>query len=300
MDAETTKGKWIGGLAEWVEHDIAYLSIAFTWKVDEAIEKAAMHSFLGRRVIAGGPGLFLPEMRKLMVPHAEIQQSFPDAVRFHNPLATRASRGCPVGCWFCTVPAMDGKEFTLLPEFPVRPILCDDNLSGLPIDYQKFIIDRYRKEGVELIDANSGFEPQTFTEEIYELWRDINRGPWRFAFDESKERTDVHRVMRMLQDLPSKRKRVYVLIGNEPFAECMQRISEVIEMGCEPYVQPLMKLNARERQPWVRFDWTERTLMDVTRWANKFVWRSVPFAEYDRGKRKSRAIVYDETQGLFV
>ena len=53
--------------------------------------------------------------------------------------ATFASRGCPVGCWFCIVPKMEGKAFTLLPDFPVRPILCDNNLSALPVDYQRFV-----------------------------------------------------------------------------------------------------------------------------------------------------------------
>ena len=38
----------------------------------------------------------------------------------------------------------EGREFTLRPDFQVRPILCDNNLSALPAEYQKHIIDRYR------------------------------------------------------------------------------------------------------------------------------------------------------------
>lgn len=162
--------EWIGGLAEWVRGDTAYLSVAFTWKIDEAIEKAMMHRFQGRKVIAGGPGLFTSQIRKVIEPYAEIGTEYPDAVVHHNPIATRASRGCSAqerGCKVpCIVPAMDGHEFTLFPEFPVRPILCDDNLSALPFDYQKFIVDRYLAEGIELQDANSGFEPATFTEDV--------------------------------------------------------------------------------------------------------------------------------------
>lgn len=293
-------GKWIGGLAEWIEGDTAYLSIAFTWKIEEAIEHAILHKFLGRKVIAGGPALFLPEMRKLIEPHADLGDKIPDALVHHNPMATIASRGCPVGCWFCIVPAMEGTEFTLIPDFPVRPMLCDNNLSALPMEYQKHIVSRYIAEKVSLLDANSGFEPATFTEDVYRLWKPINQGPWRFAFDEIKERDDVHRVMKMLKAEPARKKRVYVLIGNEPFEECMQRIHEVIAAGCEPHVQPVIKLNARERQPWVRFDWTERKLRDVARWANGFVWRNTPFTEYDHTFKKKRAMVYDEQQGLFL
>jgi hypothetical protein len=44
---------------------------------------------------------------------------------------------------------------------------------------------------VPLLDANSGFEPRTFDEEVYARWRVINRGPWRFAYDDQAERADV-------------------------------------------------------------------------------------------------------------
>jgi hypothetical protein len=50
---------WIGGLAEWIEGDTAYLSVAFTWKLPEALERAAWFKASGYRVVAGGPGLFV-------------------------------------------------------------------------------------------------------------------------------------------------------------------------------------------------------------------------------------------------
>jgi hypothetical protein len=294
---------WIGGLAEWDDGDIFYLSVAFTWKLDEAYSRAVFARACGKKVIAGGPALFLNQMQHELFGVAEIGSHFPDAVRFHNPDATIASRGCPVGCGFCIVPAMEGLEFTLLPDFPVRPVLCDNNLSALPAEYQDHIISRYRAEGVRLTDANSGFEPITFTAEVYARWKALvndGRGPWRFAFDEMKEREQVLAVMEMLKDEPQRRKRVYVLIGNEPFAECMSRIADVIAGGCEPHVQPVMKLNALERVPWVRHDWTAQKLKDVARWANAWVWKKAPFAEYDRTMKTSTAERYDVQQGLFL
>lgn len=293
---------WVGGLAEWEDEDTVYLSIAFTWKLDDAYMRAIFHSARGKKVRAGGPALFLAKMKHRLADVAEMGGDVPDAVRYHNPEATIASRGCPVGCWFCIVPAMEGKAFTMLPDFPVRPILCDNNLSALPADYQDHIIRRYRDEGVKLTDANSGFEPITFTPDVYARWRDLineGRGPWRFAYDETGERKDVLRVMKMLADEPQKRKRVYVLIGNEPFDECMNRIQEVIDNGCEPHVQPFMKLNALERSPHPRHDWNKQKLIDVARWANGWVWKKAPFSEYRRSRKASHAPVYDERQGLF-
>ena len=295
-------GKWVGGLAEWEDADTVFLSVAFTWRLDDAYMRAVFHRARGMKVRAGGPALFLVKMQHRLSDVAEVGGDFSDAVRFHNPLATFASRGCPVGCWFCIVPAMEGKTFTMLPDFPVRPILCDNNLSALPADYQDHIISRYRGAGVKLTDANSGFEPITFTPDVYERWSGIineGRGPWRFAYDETRERDDVLRVMKMLADEPQKRKRVFVLIGNEPFEDCMRRIQEVIDHGCEPHVQPFMKLNALERKPHPRHDWTPQLLTDVARWANGWVWKRAPFSEYKRDRKSANAPVYDERQGLF-
>jgi hypothetical protein len=53
------QSKWIGGLAEWIEGDTAYLSIAFTWKLDEARDRADWYRRLGYKVKAGGPATFV-------------------------------------------------------------------------------------------------------------------------------------------------------------------------------------------------------------------------------------------------
>lgn len=276
--------RWSGGLAEWIEGGTAFISIAFTWRLPEARDHALWYRSMGYQVQAGGPAVFV--RKHYLEDVAEVGGNCPDAIVRHHPQATIASRGCPVGCWFCIVPKMEGREFTLIPDFTVRPILCDNNLSALPADYQEHVIARYEASGIPLLDANSGFEPRTFDEAVYARWRRINRGPWRFAYDDHAERQYVIRVMRMLRDEPAKRKRVYVLIGNEPVAACLERIQEVIAWGGEPHVQPYIKLNALERRPKVRFDWTEQLLIDMARWANRRLWRYTDFQGY-RGAVKS-------------
>lgn len=205
---------------------------------------------------------------------------FADALIHHNPDATVASRGCPMNCSFCIVPKMEGTTFTLIPEFSPRPILCDNNVSALPLEYQNHIIGKYKSSGVKLIDINSGFEPTTFDKDTFMRWKEINRGPWRFAYDEEKEGDAVYHVTRILKDIPASLKRVYVLIGNEPFESCYRRIMQVIEWGCEPHVQPMIALNAMQKKPVVKFDWTENKLKDLSRWSNRWLWRSIPFADY--------------------
>ncbi|RUV66219.1 MAG: hypothetical protein EOR26_05030 [Mesorhizobium sp.] len=290
-------GRWSGGLAEWTDDDTAYLSVAFTWRLNDAYQRARWYKAAGYKVRAGGPGIFT--RKHFLADVAEIGGSIPDAVVHHNPMATFASRGCPVGCWFCIVPKMEGKAFTLLPDFPVRPVLCDNNLSALPADYQDHIVSRYLAAAVPLLDANSGFEPRTFDDDVYQRWKVINRGPWRFAYDDMAERSFVERVMRMLAAVSPRQTRVYVLIGNEPFAACMERIREVMAWGGEPHVQPFMKLNALERRPFPRFDWNEQLLRDVARWANSpMIWRKTPFSDYRRSAKTRER--YDEQVGMFV
>ena len=270
--------KWSGGIAEWIEGDTAFVSVAFSWKLFDAYQRAVWLKQQGYKVRVGGPGTFA---NKTFFDGVADYGGEVDALVHHNPNATIASRGCPVGCSFCIVPVMEGKTFTLIPEFTPRPILCDNNISALPVDYQEFIISKYNKIGMRIEDINSGFEPQTFDEECYLRWKPINAGAWRFAYDETKEEADVYKVTQMLKDVPAGLKRVYVLIGNEPFEACYRRILQVIEWGCEPYVQPMLALNTLVKKPMIRYDWTPKKLQYLTRWVNRWTWRSVKFEDYD-------------------
>ena len=274
---------WSGGLAEWTEGDTAYISVAFSWKLPEAYQRAIYYRAAGYNVRAGGPAVYIRP--KYLADVAQIGGEV-DAIVHHNPLATVASRGCPVGCYFCIVPRMEGKEFTLLWDFVPRPVLMDNNLSALPVEFQEHIIRRYLETNTPLLDANSGFEPRTFTEETYRRWKHINRGPWRFAYDETAEGEDVRRMMQILKNEPASSKRVYVLIGNEPKEQCLERIKRVIEWGGEPHAQPFMALNTLIKRPLVRHDWTEQELTNMARWANRRIWRRANYEDYKRSLQR--------------
>lgn len=272
---------WRKAAAHWREGDTAFISVAFTWQLPGARKIAEYYRSIGcTRIRAGGPGTFT--QKKFLADLCEVGGSIPEALARHNPFATRASYGCPVGCWFCIVPKMDGKTFTLIDNFVPRPILCDDNLSALPAEFQRHVVARYQASGIPLVDANSGFEPATFDDEVYARWKPILRGPWRFGFDEASEGTNVERAFRILKDVRPKMKQVYTMIGHEPFEVCMDRIQRVISSGGEPYAQPFIKLNSLTKEPALRHDWDRQLLTDVSRWVNLRRWRKVKFEEYDR------------------
>jgi hypothetical protein len=303
------ESRWSGGLAHWRGGDRAFISIAFTFKLPEARKFAIYYSTLGLKVSVGGPAMSHVKAQKYMedvawVPRGKGNPGKLDgALQHHNPAATIASRGCDQDCSFCIVPFMEG-AFTELPDFRPLPVLCDNNLSGLPADYQDYIVRRYQEEGVPLLDANSGFEPRSFSAAVFDRWKVINKGVWRLAYDDLKERDYVRECMAILRSagVSPRNVQIYTLLGNEPYDACMQRIHEVIEWGGEPFCQPLMKLFSLTRDPHVKHDWTAKKLRGVARWANNHMWRKEAprFEDYNPRIRRAPRARYDARQGLMI
>jgi hypothetical protein len=271
-----------------VGYDLVCLSVIFSW--DAIVAREIALRVKGQSdVWCGGPGMFTLRnwwrSETGLECHAGLDQRF-ERTRGEY-LMNFASRGCPVDCWFCIVPKLEGAEFTLDWDFQPAPVLCDNNLSALPKEFQEHIIQRYRQSGVVLRDANSGFEPRTFTEETYLRWKPILKGPWRFAYDDMAETNEVRQMMRILELEPYGKKRVYVLVGNEPFEQCHERTRKVIEWGGEPFVQPFIPLNSLDKRPSIRHDWTEEKLKDFARYNNRFLWRYMDFSQYKKGYSKS-------------
>lgn len=264
-------------------YDLVALSVIFSWHAPIARDVAVR--VLSTSVVwCGGPGM--TALVKWW--HSEtgldctpgIDARF-DRQRGAYPY-TFASRGCPVGCWFCVVPKLEGLAFTLDWEFRPAPVLCDNNLSALPDDFQDHIIARYHAEGVQLLDCNSGFEPRSFTPATFERWRGRFKGAWRFAFDEQRERPEVDAMMKILAGEKPRKKQVYVLVGNEPIASCLDRARQVIAWGGEPHCQFVLPLNWLGDPDAIRprHDWTYRLGRDFCRYFNTKGWRSYPIAEY--------------------
>ncbi|MFN7999280.1 MAG: hypothetical protein U0Q18_37025 [Bryobacteraceae bacterium] len=291
-----------GWLVEWFEgvkgappplllstrFDRLCLSAIFSWDVPGAVD-LAVHFKPQNEVWAGGPGfLHMGDWwRRSTGLEAKIGLDWLYERQRGNYRMTYAARGCPVGCHFCGVPQLEGTTYTLDWEFEPAPILLDNNLTDEPVEFQEHIIRRYQETGIPLLDANSGFEPRNFTEETYARWKPILRGPWRCGYDYLPERSAVRRMLQILQRESSKKKRVYVLIGNEPIEHCLERVREVIGWGGEPHLQPLLPKNALDRHDYeLRYDWTASRLTHFARYWNRRYYKYTPLDAYDcRGKR---------------
>lgn len=273
--------------------DLVCLSAIFSWDLLKGV-KIARHYAGSAEIWSGGPGF--QNMANWWKDETGLTAHIGLDWRFErqpgNYRMCFAARGCPWDCHFCGVTKWEGKEYTLDWNFEPAPILCDNNLTDEPVEFQEHIIRRYQERGVRLLDANSGFEPRNFTEDTYRRWKPILRGPWRFAYDYLPERSAALRVLRILREESSKRKRVYVLIGNEPVDTCLQRATEVYENGGEPYCQPFLPKTALDRRDYVlRYDWTEEKLTHFTRYFNRWTWKYAPLSEYRCGSKQPFAIV---------
>lgn len=272
-------------------YDLVCLSVIFSWHAPLA-RKIALSVKHSSDVWCGGPGIWaLEEWWKretglsCVIGLDERFEEFKG--RYEH---TYASRGCPTNCAsYCIVPTFEGKDFTLYFDFPLAPILCDNNLSRLPSLFQNHIIKRYEKANQPLEDANSGFEAAFFDEDTYRRWKplidtrkriDGEAGPWRFAFDHMADKEDVVRVLRILKDEPSKSKRVYVLVGNEPIASCYERAQIVLAEGGEPHCQYWRPLNYLGGSLWEKFDWTNQSAIDFCRYFNQWFWRRMKIWDY--------------------
>lgn len=266
-------------------YDLVCLSVIFTWHAPIARE-IAWRVKGNSEVWCGGPGIFkLADWWKretgLEIVRG-LDQRF-DKQRGKYKMVF-ASRGCPVNCSFCIVPSLEGLKFTMDWDFTPAPILCDNNLSALQVDFQEHIIKRYQETNTKLLDANSGFEPRFFNEGTYLRWKPILKGPWRYAFDEMRESRAVEKTSKILRDEPRSKKHVYVLIGNEPMEVCYERLLKVVEWGAEPYCQPVLELDYLGGPIKTHHDWTEQKLHDFQRYANRYLWKYTALSDYNNRK----------------
>lgn len=95
----------------------------------------------------------------------------------------------------------------------------------------------------------------------------------------------LQEMMRLLasRGYTGERVRVYTMIGNEPVADCLRRIQEVIDNGCHPWPQrlrPLDWLGPDGTLP-TRYDWDEPTLIAAQRFYSvKGLWGRMKPADY--------------------
>lgn len=259
------------------------LSVIFSWHVPIAVRIAKEALNMGKKVIIGGGGTqqlhnFI-EKETGIKPHYKVHDALENVEsQFKMVYFTR---GCIENCYFCIVPRIEGHNITLNRKSLPAKVLMDNNLSELPSEYQEYIVEKYLSAGIASVDANSGFEPKGINEYVVKLFDKLPLRWWRIGFDEIGEEKQFLESVKIIQSISKKKIRAYTMIGHEPIDQCRYRCEKVISLGCEPVPQAFIALNAKEKTPEIKHDWTPQKLSDFQRFFYQpALWRKLKLEEY--------------------
>lgn len=267
--------QWRKGIASWTVKDTLYLSVVFTWDLPEALEIAKLSK---KRVVAGGPAVKL--MPDYLAGVAKIVDStvFP-ALEMHNPMATFTSRGCNNNCVFCAVPRMEG-NLTELNDWPVRPIICDNNLLATSDKHFDKVIDRLKI--LPFVDFNQGLEADLFTARHAAGMAQLKQPMIRFAFDHVNEELKVLAAIKTAKNAGLKNIGCYVLINHTDTPEdAIYRLDLLRKVGVMPNPMRYQPLDSLIKNQHIGKFWNETMLLRVMKYYSRLIFYGhIPFADF--------------------
>lgn len=269
---------WSGGLIDWVNSNTAYISVVFSWQLQQAYQRAVWLRSQGYHVCAGGPAVlnnpgFLAEVAET---GGEV-----DALARHNPDATFTTRGCVRRCQFCIVHKIE-PVYREIDDWPVRPIVCDNNLLAASDKHFNSVIDKLKP--LKGVDFNQGLDARLMTRERADRLAELDLYAVRLSWDYTGMEREFMIAFRKLRDagIPTKIIRVYCLIGfNDTPEDALYRLETVRALGVRPSPMRYQPLDALKRNSFVGPAWTERELRRYMRYFSRLRWlEHIPFAEY--------------------
>lgn len=264
--------QWRKGIASWKCGDTLYLSVPFTWLLEEAKAMADGHK---GSVVAGGPAV-----RLMGAPWADT----PDECRFdtlsmHNPCATFTTRGCTNRCKFCAVTRLEG-DFRELPTWKPAPLICDNNLLACSKTHFEKVIESLMP--FPACDFNQGLEARRFTRWHADQIARLPNPKVRFAFDHVNDERPLREAIATSRNAGLTNLGVYVLIGfNDSPSDALYRLEAVQKLGIRPTPMRYQPLDATKKNAFVLDGWTEYELGRMTRYFSRLRYlEHIPYADY--------------------
>lgn len=268
------------GLVEWIEGNTAFLSVVFSWNLQEAFQRACFLRAMGYRVVAGGPAVaynpaFLADV-------ALVPQGYPvNVLPRHNLYATRTTVGCPRKCPFCIVPVVEG-DFREVEIWTPQPVVCDNNLLAASKQHFDRVMDRLKP--LRGVDFNQGLDARFLTSYHAQRLAELDLRCVRVAWDFTGMEHQFMRAFGRLVEagIPARMVRVYVLIGFDDDPEdALYRLETVRQLGAWPNPMRYQPLDARRRNEYVAPGWTDAELKRYMRyWSNLRYVGNIPFGEF--------------------
>lgn len=283
---------WSNGIAEWIEGDTAFISAVFSWNAQNAYSICIYYKQLGYKIRCGGQAIWqFPQMFSEFDTSGSV-----DALPHHNPNATFTSRGCIRKCSFCLVPKLEGKLIEL-DDWPVRPIICDNNLLATSQAHFDKVIDRLITGNVKGIDFNQGLDARILTDHHAKRFAELPRDTIiRLAWDHTSLEDVFMSAFEKLvtAGVRLQQIRVYCLIGYKDTPEdALYRLEKIQKLGALPNPMRYQPIDTLRRNSYVGQGWSSILLAKYMRyWSNLKLFRNFTFEEYTLSKR---AINQDES-----
>ena len=268
---------WPKSVVRWRCGRTLYLSVPFSWLMDDAAQIAADHKV--GPVVAGGPAVAYAG-----APWAdETPPECPfDVLAKHNALATFTTRGCPNKCEFCAVPKTEG-DFRELDQWKPAPVICDNNIMAASRKHFSKVITELRR--FPYCDFNQGLDARLFTAWHAGEIAKLKGCKVRFAFDHTGTESEVADAIEASRKAGLSDFGVYVLVGFRDSPEdAMYRLEKVREWGIRPNPMRFQPLNTKKKNSHVADGWTGPLLAKMMHYYSRLRYvEHIPFDEYIYG-----------------
>ncbi len=255
------------------------LSIVFSWQLPEAEQRIRERKFGEDKFIVGGPAVKLNPgyFGDLAVEGGDV----PGVLQRHNPQATRTSLGCMRKCRFCAVPKIEGNLIEL-DDWPLLPIVCDNNLLACSLDHFDRVIDRLKN--IKGCDFNQGLDARLLSDHHAKRLSELVEARIRLSWDHlSDEQVVFDAIDRLLLAGVSKSNLgCYVLIGWDDNPEdALYRLEKLRGRGIRPNPMRYQPLDCVRKNSYVGDGWTHRELQRYMRYWSRLNYLSgIPFKEF--------------------
>jgi hypothetical protein len=267
---------WRDGLVEWREGNVTCISVVFSWRLQEAIDRFIELTARGDIVKIGGPAAdYAGISSKDYVPMVS-------PLSIHNKNATKTSDGCVFNCSFCIVPKIEGK-LRMRGHWAQRSIIVDNNVTACPYYHFDKVVESVKN--LSKIDFNQGVSAKLLTQRHIDRFRDLDLKYLRMAWDYAAYETEFMRAWEMLRAarFPKSKVAVYVLIGHDDDPDdALHRLEIVRSLGAQPFPMRYQPLDTKVKNSHVGSSWTNHELVRYVRyWSNLRIVRGVPFSEFE-------------------
>lgn len=272
---------WGNGFVEVTDGNRKYLSVVFSWKLEEAVIRYGELLQEGYDVEIGGPAADYAGVSSM--------NGSMDFAHYHNPQATRTSTGCVFNCDFCVVPKVEG-DLKEKVSWAIAPIVYDNCLNACSKRHFDAVIDSLKS--VRGVDFNQGISAALLTSHQVARFAELDLKYVRLAWDAVSYESKFMRGYEMLRKvgIPKSKIGVYVLIGfTDTPEDALYRLETIRGLGVLPFPMRYQPLDTLKRNSYVGEHWTHYELVRYCRyWANIRFVGNMPFKDfvYPPSKRK--------------